>query len=40
MKVDGEELPTASHWIIPSAEFHGLWENLIYDSTMKENDNL
>jgi hypothetical protein len=35
MEGDGEDLPAASHWIIPSAEFHGLWENLI-----KENVNL
>jgi len=40
MKGDGEELPAASHWILPSAEFCGLWENLIYDSTIKENVNL
>ena len=35
-----EELPAPSHWVLPSAEFHGLWENLIYDSTIKENVNL
>ena len=40
MEGDEEELPAASHWILPSAEFHGLWENLIYDSTAKENVNL
>ena len=40
MEGDGEELPAASHWILPSAEFHRLWENLIYDSTTKENVNL
>lgn len=36
---DGEddELSAASHWILPSVDFHGLWENLIYDSTIKEN---
>jgi pachytene checkpoint protein 2 len=37
MEGDGEELPAASHWILPSAEFHSLWENLIHDSTIKEN---
>jgi hypothetical protein len=39
---DGEddEMSAASHWILPSADFHGLWENLIYDSTIKENVNL
>ena len=36
---DGEELPAASHWILPSAKFHGLWENLTYDSTIKEKVN-
>jgi hypothetical protein len=36
MEGDGEDLPAASQWILPSAEFHGLWENLVYDSTIKE----
>ena len=40
MECDGEELPAASHWMLPSAEFLGLWENLAYDSTIKENVNL
>jgi len=40
MEGDGQELPAASHWLLPSAEIHGLWENLIYDSTIKENVNL
>jgi len=35
MESDGEDSPAASHWIIPSAEFCGLWEDLIYDSTIK-----
>jgi hypothetical protein len=35
---DGEaELSAASHWLLPSADFHGLWENLIYDTAIKEN---
>jgi hypothetical protein len=39
---DGEEdeLSAASHWILPSADFHGLWENLIYECTIKENVSL
>jgi len=40
MEGDGEELPAASNWILPSAEFCGLWENLISDFTIKENLNL
>jgi hypothetical protein len=34
------DLPSAIHSIHPSADFDGLWENLIYDSTIKENVNL
>jgi hypothetical protein len=37
---EDDELSAASHWILPSADFHGLWENLIYDSAIKENVNL
>jgi len=40
MEGEREELPAASHWILPSAEFHSFWENLIYDSKIKENVNL
>ena len=40
MEGDGEDLPAASHWILPSAEFRGLSENLIYESTFKENVHL
>ncbi|XP_059062286.1 pachytene checkpoint protein 2 homolog [Achroia grisella] len=32
----GEELPAADVWTLPSEEFHGLWESLIYDSSLKE----
>ena len=32
MEGDGEdELPATSHWILPSADLHGLWENRIYE---------
>ncbi|KAJ9588802.1 hypothetical protein L9F63_017913 [Diploptera punctata] len=36
---DGQEgdISAANHWILPSVDFHGLWESLIYDSTIKEN---
>ncbi|CAN0278459.1 pachytene checkpoint protein 2 homolog [Lampetra fluviatilis] len=30
-----ENLPAAHHWILPSTEFHGLWESLVYDSEIK-----
>lgn len=32
----GEEFATADVWALPSQEFHGLWESLIYDSKLKE----
>lgn len=32
----GEELAAADVWALPSEEFHGLWENLVYDSKLKE----
>jgi hypothetical protein len=35
---DGD-FPAASDWILLCAELHGLWKNLIYDSTIKENVN-
>ncbi|XP_033337754.2 pachytene checkpoint 2 protein [Megalopta genalis] len=33
---DSEELTASSHWILPAKEFHFLWENLYFDSTIKE----
>ncbi|XP_068620364.1 pachytene checkpoint protein 2 homolog [Battus philenor] len=32
----GEEMAVADVWALPAEEFHGLWENLIYDSKIKE----
>lgn len=37
MHKEGEEISAASHWILPSEEFFGLWENLFYDPGVKEN---
>ncbi|XP_023236223.1 pachytene checkpoint protein 2 homolog [Centruroides sculpturatus] len=34
-EIDDEDLSAASHWILPSREFHGLWESLIYDDEVK-----
>lgn len=36
IRSESDEMAAASHWILPSAEFHGLWENLIYESDIKE----
>ncbi|KAK3912213.1 Pachytene checkpoint protein 2-like protein [Frankliniella fusca] len=34
---DGQEVSAAHHWLLPSRDFHGLWESLIYESNIKEN---
>nr|QIC49979.1 putative pachytene checkpoint protein 2 [Actinia equina] len=30
-----EEISAASHWLLPSAEFNGLWDSLVFDSDVK-----
>ncbi|XP_062842080.1 pachytene checkpoint protein 2 homolog [Trichomycterus rosablanca] len=30
-----EELSAANHWLLPAAEFHGIWDSLIYDEGIK-----
>lgn len=32
----GEEFAAADMWALPSQEFHGLWDTLIYDTKLKE----
>ena len=33
---DGEEpCSAATHWLLPSQEFHGLWDTLVYDTDVK-----
>ncbi|XP_028986042.1 pachytene checkpoint protein 2 homolog [Betta splendens] len=32
---DDEELSAANHWLLPAAEFHGIWESLEYESGVK-----
>lgn len=34
-ELEDDGLPAASHWVLPSAEFEGLWENLIFDTDIK-----
>eukprot|EP00043_Microstomoeca_roanoka_P002989 m.41832 g.41832 ORF g.41832 m.41832 type:complete len:414 (-) comp11863_c0_seq1:70-1311(-) len=31
-----EEVTSALQWVLPAAEFHGLWETLIYDTKVKQ----
>merc|ERR1719233_1363754 len=30
-----EEVSAAQHWILPNQEFQGVWENLVYDTSIK-----
>ncbi|CAG2100343.1 unnamed protein product [Medioppia subpectinata] len=36
METNEEQLPSAQHTILPSIEFHGLWESLVYDLHIKD----
>ncbi|KAK4293873.1 hypothetical protein Pmani_033458 [Petrolisthes manimaculis] len=33
---DELDIPAATHWVLPSSEFDEIWENLIYDTPIKE----
>ena len=36
MPQEGEEdVPVATHWILPSSDLQGIWENLVYDTNIK-----
>ncbi|CAD7082574.1 unnamed protein product [Hermetia illucens] len=32
-----DEVPASNHWLLPSRDFTGLWESLIYEEGLKEN---
>ncbi|XP_039592184.1 pachytene checkpoint protein 2 homolog [Polypterus senegalus] len=32
---EDESLTAANHWLLPAAEFHGIWESLIYEDKVK-----
>uniref|UniRef100_A0A674AQ61 Pachytene checkpoint protein 2 homolog n=1 Tax=Salmo trutta TaxID=8032 RepID=A0A674AQ61_SALTR len=32
LNLEEEELSAANHWLLPAAEFHGIWESLVYES--------
>ncbi|XP_033096248.1 pachytene checkpoint protein 2 homolog [Anneissia japonica] len=34
-ELDDEELSAANHWLLPSVDFDGMWENLIFDDSIK-----
>ncbi|KAF6739693.1 Pachytene checkpoint-like protein 2 [Oryzias melastigma] len=35
LSLEEEELSAANHWLLPSAEFHGIWESLVYETGVK-----
>ena len=34
-ELDEEDLAAANHWMLPSTDFHGLWDSLVFDSHIK-----
>ncbi|WAR11275.1 PCH2-like protein [Mya arenaria] len=34
-ELDEEDLAAANHWILPSRDFHGLWDSLVFDEDIK-----
>lgn len=32
---DGDEIQVANHWLLPTRDFHGMWESLIYEDDLK-----
>uniref|UniRef100_A0A8D0BY18 Pachytene checkpoint protein 2 homolog n=1 Tax=Salvator merianae TaxID=96440 RepID=A0A8D0BY18_SALMN len=35
LESEDEAIVAANHWMLPTVEFHGLWESLIYDAKIK-----
>ncbi|XP_025054088.1 pachytene checkpoint protein 2 homolog [Alligator sinensis] len=35
LEEENEDIVAANHWVLPAAEFHGLWESLVYDIEVK-----
>lgn len=36
MEDGDDDIPAAQHWMLPSQDFHGLWESLVYDDQIKQ----
>ena len=34
-EMDDESMAAANHWLLPSADFQGMWESLIFDGDIK-----
>ncbi|KAH1177488.1 pachytene checkpoint protein 2 homolog isoform X2 [Mauremys mutica] len=35
LEEENENIVAANHWVLPTVEFHGLWESLVYDTEVK-----
>lgn len=35
-ELEGDDMSAASHWLLPSQEYHGMWESLVFDSDVKK----
>ncbi|XP_055991049.1 pachytene checkpoint protein 2 homolog isoform X1 [Sorex fumeus] len=35
LEEEAENIVAANHWVLPAAEFHGLWDSLVYDAEVK-----
>ncbi|XP_033708616.1 pachytene checkpoint protein 2 homolog isoform X1 [Tursiops truncatus] len=35
LEEETENIVAANHWVLPAAEFHGLWDSLVYDVEIK-----
>ncbi|XP_051696527.1 pachytene checkpoint protein 2 homolog [Oryctolagus cuniculus] len=35
LEEETENIIAANHWVLPAAEFHGLWDSLVYDAEVK-----
>jgi hypothetical protein len=36
-ELDDEELAAANHWLLPSTDFDGMWDSLVFDDDIKGN---
>ena len=34
-ELEDESIAAANHWLLPATDFDGLWDSLVYDSSIK-----
>ena len=35
-ELDEDDIAAANHWLLPSADLHGFWESLVFDTDIKQ----